>query len=62
MERLTTFDKFVSLNEGGAAIKTSRSIREDELQGTLDSIKSILPEFLGVEDFNEIFFNHFSFS
>ena len=53
MKRLTTFDKFVSLNEGGAAIKTSRSIREDELQGTLESIKSVLPEFLGVDDFNE---------
>lgn len=45
-----TFSQFASLNEGGAAIKTSRSIREDEYPATLDSIKQILLPYLGIDE------------
>lgn len=45
-----TFSQFASLNEGGAAIKSSRSIREDEYPATLDSIKQILLPYLGIDE------------
>jgi hypothetical protein len=45
-----TFSQFASLNEGGASIKTSRSIREDEYPATLDSIKQILLPYLGIDE------------
>lgn len=48
--RVFSFSKFVSLNEGGAAIKTSRSIREDEFPATLDSIKSVLLPIFGFDE------------
>ena len=44
-----TYSQYTSINEGGAAIKSSRSIREDEFPATLDSIKSILLPLLGTE-------------
>jgi hypothetical protein len=50
MRKVYSYSQFVSLNEGGAAIKTSRHIREDEFPATLDSIKSILLPILGIED------------
>jgi hypothetical protein len=43
------FSEFVRLNEGGAAIKTSRRIREDEFQGTLDHIKQTLFPILSID-------------
>lgn len=43
-----SFNNFVILLEGGAAIKTSRRIREDEFEETLASIKSILLPIIGV--------------
>ena len=46
--RTLSFNNFVILLEGGAAIKTSRRIREDEFEGTLDSIRSILLPLIGV--------------
>jgi hypothetical protein len=49
MKPVYSYSEFISLNEGGAAIKTSRSIREDEFPATLDSIKSILLPILGTE-------------
>jgi len=45
-----SFSKFISLNEGGAAIKTSRSIREDEFPATFDSIKSVLLPIFGFDE------------
>lgn len=50
MGTIHTFSQFSSLNEGGAAIKTSRSIREDEYPATLDSIKQILLPYLGIDE------------
>jgi hypothetical protein len=47
MKKIHTYSEFVSLNEGGSAIKTSRSIREDEFMPTLDSIKDVLLPLLG---------------
>ena len=47
------FVKFSRIFEGGAAIKTSRSIREDEFPKTLDSIKSILFPILGIDPTKE---------
>jgi hypothetical protein len=49
MKLIYSYSQFVSLNEGGAAIKTSRSIREDEFMATLDSIKEVLLPLLGTE-------------
>jgi len=50
MGSIYTFSQFTSVNEGGAAIKTSRSIREDEYPATLDSIKEILLPYLGIDE------------
>jgi hypothetical protein len=50
MGSIYTFSQFTSLNEGGAAIKTSRSIREDEYPATFDSIKTVLLPLLGIEE------------
>jgi len=52
-EVVYTYSKFHSLYEGGAAIKTSRSIREDEFPATLESIESILLPILGTEKKDE---------
>lgn len=43
-----SFDNFVMLLEGGAAIKISRRIREDEFAGTLNSIQNILLPMIGI--------------
>jgi hypothetical protein len=43
------FSEFVQLNEGGAAIKSSRRIREDEFSGTLDNIKQNLFPILSID-------------
>ena len=37
--KVLNFSQFNNINEGGAAIKTSRRIREDEFDSTLSSIK-----------------------
>ena len=50
MGSVYTFSQFLSINEGGAAIKSSRSIREDEYPATLDSIKSVLLPILGIDE------------
>ena len=50
MSSVYSFSQFVKLNEGGAAIKSSRSIREDEYPATLDSIKTILLPILGIDE------------
>ncbi len=47
------FSGFSRVFEGGAAIKSSRSIREDEFPKTLDSIKSILFPILGINPTKE---------
>ena len=49
MRLVSTFEKFIKLNEGGAAIKSSKSIREDEFPATLESIKTILFPILGID-------------
>jgi hypothetical protein len=46
--RALSFSNFIILLEGGAAIKLSRRIREDEFRGTLDSIRNILLPIIGV--------------
>lgn len=48
-DRVLSFSKFIVLNEGGAAIKTSRRIREDEFPKTLESIKKILFPILSID-------------
>lgn len=48
-DNLMDFARFSRIFEGGAAIKTSRSIREDEFPKTMDSIKSILFPILGID-------------
>jgi hypothetical protein len=50
MSSIYTFSQFSALNEGGAAIKTSRSIREDEYPATFDSIKTVLLPILGIDE------------
>lgn len=50
MKAVSSFSKFISLNEGGAAIKSSRPIREDEFGATFDSIKSALLPIFGFEE------------
>ena len=47
--RTLSFNNFVILLEGGAAIKVSRRIREDEFKGTLDSIRNILFPIIDVD-------------
>ncbi len=49
MNLIYSYSEFISLNEGGSAIKSSRFIREDEFLATLDSIKNILLPLLGIE-------------
>jgi|688.fasta_scaffold39517_6 hypothetical protein len=51
--KLMDFSGFSRVFEGGAAIKSSRSIREDEFPKTLDSIKSILFPILGINPTKE---------
>lgn len=53
MKLISSFSKFVYLNEGGAAIKSSRSIREDEFPPTLEAIKVILFPILGIDENSE---------
>ncbi len=48
-DKILNFSNFSSIFEGGAAIKTSRRIREDEFPGTLDSIKRDLLPFIGID-------------
>ncbi len=48
-DNLMNFARFSQVFEGGAAIKTARSIREDEFPKTMDSIKSILFPILGID-------------
>ena len=48
-DNLMNFSRFSKLFEGGNAIKTARSIREDEFPKTMDSIKSILFPVLGID-------------
>jgi hypothetical protein len=45
---ILNFSKFSSIFEGGAAIKTSRRIREDEFPGTLKSIQETLFPLIGM--------------
>jgi hypothetical protein len=52
-DNLMDFIKFSRIFEGGAAIKSSRSIREDEFPKTLDSIKSILFPVIGIDPTKE---------
>jgi len=52
---IANFNQFMRLNEGGAAIKSSRRIREDEAQLTLDHIESTLFPLLGGGNFDENF-------
>ena len=47
--RVLDFTGFSKIFEGGAAIKTSRRIREDEYPKTLDSIKELLFPILGID-------------
>ena len=43
------FNSFLKIFEGGAAIKTSRPIREDEFSETFESIKEILFPLMGLD-------------
>jgi hypothetical protein len=52
-DNLMDFIKFSRIFEGGAAIKSSRSIREDEFPKTMDSIESILFPVLGIDPTKE---------
>jgi len=52
---IANFNQFMRLNEGGSAIKSSRRIREDEAQSTLDHIESTLFPLLGGGNFDEDF-------
>ena len=47
--KIFNFTQFSKIFEGGAAIKTSRRIREDEFPGTLESIKEVLFPILGMD-------------
>lgn len=49
MIKILPFGDFISLNEGGSAIKSARRIREDEFLATLDSIKEILFPIIGID-------------
>jgi len=46
--RIFNFSQFTKIFEGGAAIKTSRRIREDEFPETLESIKTLLFPILNI--------------
>lgn len=48
-QRILNFFNFGRIFEGGMAIKSSRRIREDEFQETLESIKSILFPIIGLD-------------
>jgi len=48
-KRILNFSGFSKIFEGGAAIKTSRRIREDEFPLTLDSIKNLLFPLLDID-------------
>jgi len=48
-DKVLNFNRFNKLNEGGAAIKSSRRIREDEFPGTLEDIKAALFPILGID-------------
>ena len=52
--RILNFSGFSKIFEGGAAIKTSRRIREDEFPKTLDNIKEILFKYLNIIYFHFI--------
>lgn len=52
-DNLMDFSRFSKLFEGGNAIKTARSIREDEFPKTMNSIKSILFPILGIDPIKE---------
>jgi hypothetical protein len=47
--KILDFSRFVSIFEGGAAIKTSRRIREDEFSETLKSIQKNLFPLIGID-------------
>ena len=47
MQKVLKYNNFVSLFEGGAAVKSSRRIMEREAPGTIDSIKKLLLPILG---------------
>lgn len=49
MSKILSFSGFSKIFEGGAAIKTSRRIREDEFPKTLESIKEILFPILEID-------------
>ena len=51
--RIVNFSQFNKMFEGGAAIKTSRRIREDEFPATLESIKQTLFPILGMDPNSE---------
>jgi hypothetical protein len=53
INKIMDFSGFSRVFEGGAAIKTSRSIREAEFPKTFDSIKSILFPILGINQIKE---------
>lgn len=48
-KKVLNFAQFNNINEGGAAIKASRRIREDEFQSTLESIRTKLFPILGID-------------
>jgi hypothetical protein len=48
-KRVLNFNQFNNINEGGAAIPSSRRIREDEFEPTLESIKQKLFPILGID-------------
>lgn len=49
MSKVVSFLEFMkNVNEGGAAIKSSRSIREDEAQETINHIKSVIFPIVGL--------------
>jgi len=51
-KRVLNFNQFNNINEGGAAIPSSRRIREDEFEPTLESIKQKLFPILGIDPGN----------
>lgn len=53
LDKALDFTGFKKLFEGGAAIKTSRRIREDEFPKTLENIKEILFPLLGINPSKE---------
>ena len=53
MDKIKNFVQFTTLSEGGAAIKASRSIREDEFFLTLEHIKDVLFPLLDLDSRGE---------